>query len=88
VGEYDIITKNDGHIKEIKSKQYGLVRHIAQCMDQECGYVLGSKVEIYTEEFNKTDMLNIVHMHINDMSEEVTVSVFYMEAGHSVKDFY
>ena len=33
-------------------------------------------------------MLNICHVHINDMSDMVTVSVSYMEPGHSVKDFY
>lgn len=56
-------------------------------MDQECGYVLGSAVTVYTQEFNTTDMLNILHVHINDMSDSVTVNVKYMLPGHSVKDF-
>lgn len=32
-------------------------------------------------------MLNIVHVHINDTSDTVTVNVAYMLEGHSVKDF-
>ena len=32
-------------------------------------------------------MLNIMHIHVNDMSDQVTMSVAYMEEGHSLKDF-
>ena len=32
-------------------------------------------------------MLNIVHVHINDTSEDVTVEVAYMLEGNTVKDF-
>lgn len=47
----------------------------------------GSTAVIYTQEFNKEDMLNILHVHINDMSDSVTLNVSYLLPGHSLKDF-
>lgn len=32
-------------------------------------------------------MLNIIHVHLNDMSEEVTIDVAYMDEGQSLKEF-
>ena len=33
------------------------------------------------------EMLNIVHVHLNDSSEDVTIDVTYMEKGAKVDDF-
>ena len=49
--------------------------------------MVGSKLVVYTQEFNKIDMLNILHIHVNDTSDSVTMSVSYMSEGHSLKDF-
>jgi hypothetical protein len=38
---------------------------------------------VYTAKY-KDDMLNLIHMHVNDMSEEVTVDVAYMQDGQSL----
>lgn len=32
-------------------------------------------------------MLNILHIHLNDQSDEVTVDVSYMSEGQTIKDF-
>ncbi len=32
-------------------------------------------------------MLNIVHVHLNDSSEDVTIDVAYVEKGMKVDDF-
>ena len=49
-------------------------------VDVECGYVSGSVVKIYSTEY-ASDMLNIVHVHVNDMSDQVTLEVAYMADG-------
>jgi len=32
-------------------------------------------------------MLNIIHVHLNDSSEDVTIDVAYMDKGSKVDDF-
>lgn len=86
IKDYDIITDKEGNIKEVKNKQYGCVKYVARMIDQECGYVAGSKVTVFTTEYSK-DMLNLMHIHINDTSDDVTCEVEYMVEGQSLKDF-
>jgi len=85
--DYDIRPNHEGKIKEVLSRGFGPIKYKATSIDSECGYVVGSTAEIYTQEFNKEDMLNILHVHINDMSDSVTLSVSYLLPGHSLKDF-
>lgn len=49
-------------------------------IDEAASYVLGSKITVYTAKF-RANMLNIVHVHLNDMGEEATVEVNYMTEG-------
>jgi len=46
-------------------------------MDDSSGYVMGSVIPIWTNRV-KQGMLNIIHMHVNDTSDEVTMDVVYM----------
>lgn len=46
----------------------------------------GSEIKLWTTEY-KEDTLNIIHMHVNDMSDEATVDVVYMAAGSSKEDY-
>lgn len=63
---------------------------------QAGGYVLGSLMRLYSsihEHYEKPSsdavkMLNILHIHLNDQSDEVTVDVSYMAEGQTIKDFY
>ena len=41
---------------------------------------------VFTSKY-KEDMLNIVHIHLNDVSEEVTVDVACMKEDQSLKEF-
>lgn len=36
---------------------------------------------------NPVEMLNIVHIHLNDSSDEVTIDVAYMTNEQTLKDF-
>lgn len=87
MNDYDIrYSKEEDRIYEIRHKSLGLVKFVSQKIDEECGYVSGSKLVVFTSEY-KEDMLNIIHVHLNDMSEEVTLDVAYMSEGQSLKDF-
>ena len=69
MNDYDIrYDKNEDKIKEIRHRTCGLVRFVSHKIDEECGYVTGSKMVVYTSKY-KEDMLNIVHIHLNDVSE-------------------
>ena len=35
----------------------------------------------------KDEMLNLIHIHINDMSDAITVDVASMLEGNTIKDF-
>lgn len=87
--DYDIKLNNnmDGTIKAIYNKKLGCpVKFLALAIDQECGYVTGSKLVVYTSVY-APQMLNIVHAHINDMSDCVTLDVRYMGDGETVKSY-
>lgn len=81
MNDYDIrYDKDSDRITEIRHRQSGLVKFVSQKIDEECGYVSGSKLVVFTSIY-KEDILNIVHVHLNDMSEEVTINVDYMIEG-------
>ena len=79
MNDYDIrYDKADDRIYEIRHKELGLVKFVSQKIDEDCGYVSFSKMVVYTAVY-KEDILNIVHIHLNDVSEEVTIDVAYMQ---------
>jgi hypothetical protein len=88
MGQYDINVKSpfEAVINGVNNKRYGPVKYIATAIDQECGYVSGSTVHIYTTKY-AADMLNIVHIHINDMSDFVTVEVCTMGDGEPLSHY-
>ena len=47
-------------------------------MDETTGYVMGSKMLLWTNVLNK-DMLNVVHMHVNDTSDSVAIDLKYVQ---------
>lgn len=62
------------------------MRFISSKIDEECGYVQGSKLVLYTSKY-KEDVLNIVHIHVNDMNDEVTFAVDYMQEGENLSQY-
>lgn len=78
---YDIRFDNRANkILEIRHKHLGLIKYESIRIDEECGYVNGSRLTVFTS-FYKEGMLNIVHIHLNDMSESVTIECTYMQEG-------
>lgn len=57
---------------------------------EKTGYVNGSTVEIWTQ-VDQSDAaletLNILHIHVNDTSDQVTFDVAYMHEGESLSQF-
>jgi len=87
--DYEIRVKNlhEAVINQVLNRKFGPVKYNAMAIDQECGLVLGSTVHIYTCEQSKS-ILNIVHCHINDSSDSVTVDVAYMGDGELVSAYH
>ena len=50
------------------------------------GYVPGTVVSIWTQQIDH-ETLNIIHIHVNDTSDQVTIDVSYMHENESIKDF-
>lgn len=87
IQEYDIrFNKETKQISDITNKKYGQVKYQAFRVDQECGYVRGSVLKIYSHEYSN-NFLNIVHVHVNDTSDEVSIEVDYMGNDQSITDF-
>lgn len=78
--------KSSQRINEIKHQELGLIKFVTSQIDEACGYVSGSNIKVFTS-FYKAEMLNIVHIHLNDTSEEVTIDVAYMQDGEEIKDY-
>jgi len=70
----------------IENRRFGPIKYHEVNVDLECGYVQGSIVKIYSNE-HAQGMLNILHVHVNDMSEQVTLEVAYMGDGETLASY-
>lgn len=50
------------------------------------GYVAGTSVDIWTEVIDH-ETLNIIHFHVNDTSDSVTLDVAFMHDGEDITSF-
>ena len=64
-------------VTNVTNKVFGNVVFEAIEMDESSGYVMGSVMKIWTSVPNK-DMLNIVHVHVNDTAESVSIDLRYL----------
>jgi len=55
----------------------GSVQFKAIQLDKEAGFQPNSTVQIWTNHNSK--IFNIIHIHVNDCSEEVPIDVQYLE---------
>jgi hypothetical protein len=63
----------------------GEVQFKAILMDQEAGFQQNSVIQIWTSHNNK--IFNIVHIHVNDCSEEVPIDVQYLASSdYKIRD--
>lgn len=88
--------KNTKTVDSVTNKTFGEVAFKAiEVSQQSGGYVFGSTMTIYSTvhlhmdspKSEEVKMLNIVHVHLNDSSEDVTIDVAYVEKGMKVDDF-
>ena len=87
LNDYDIrYDKSQNRITEIRHRTFGLVKFNSYKIDEECGYVRGSPLIIYTAKY-KDDILNIIHIHVNDLSESVTIETAYVQDDQNLSDF-
>lgn len=53
--------------------------------DKFKGLVSNSVLKVYTSMYNK-DIVNIIHIHLNDTSEEISVDSLFLEKSEMVTD--
>ena len=84
LSDYEIkFNANSKKIESVLNKKFGLVEFKSIELGDIGGYMMGSSMKLwssmYTHKQSKVEMLNIVHIHLNDSSDEVTLEVIYME---------
>ena len=85
INEYDIEIK-DNLIKTIYHKQnnsYIIFESIMVGDNQKSGLVSNDPIIVYTTLYNK-DILNILHIHLNDTSEEITIESEFLENNENI----
>ena len=50
------------------------------------GYVEGTTLDIWSTKLDE-ETLNIIHLHVNDTSDQVTFDVAYMHDGEDISKF-
>ena len=76
--QYEInFVKSSNQITKVTNKQDGDVRFEAVKVDTDCGFVTSSIVELYTSNLSP-GIFNIVHIHVDDMSEEIPIEAVYV----------
>ena len=61
-------------ITNVANRAYGEVMFHPIKLDDQSGYVIGSTLSIWSSKVNQ-DVLNILHIHLNDTSEEAAIEV-------------
>lgn len=64
-------------IQSIQHKDDGKVKFNAVLISEDCGFVYESVIEIFTSELS-SHILNILHIHIEDTSDEIPIDVVYI----------
>ena len=85
INDYDIkFDKTTRTITEIVNRKYGPVLFSARHIDDQLGFVSRSVIEVFTAAHGE-DVLNVLHMHVNDMCDSVTVEVAHTKPGEDEK---
>ena len=90
MNQYEIkFEKSERRINDVIHKQYGCVQFDGQKIDQESTYVMGSRVTVFTSLIQKpfgndiAEILNIIHIHLSDMSDYTSLDVVYLKKGET-----
>jgi hypothetical protein len=90
INHYDLSISNN-KIIEVRNKESGSSIYFEAILIKEnqtgkfTGLVSTSVMKVYTALYNK-DVINVIHVHLNDTSEEITVDSTFLQRGHSVTD--
>lgn len=86
INEYNIVI-NDNIIKEVMHKNsHSFIMFDATLIGEgknTAGLVGTSLIKVYTTLYNK-DILNILHIHLNDTSQEITIDSVFLENDENV----
>ena len=88
VNDYDIgFNKEKNAITHITSRQlHTEIRFYDMTLNDIQGYVEGTILDIWTQQIDE-ETLNIVHIHVNDTSDQVTFDIAYMHDGEDISKF-
>ena len=85
---YEIQYDNTQHqLQGINSTRFGPVKYKAIKRDEECGYVEGSVMNLWST-ILEPGVFNLLHAHIDDLSEEVIYIYIYIYIGDSSVRIY
>ncbi len=68
---------------------YGTIVYEAQKIDEQATYVMGSRIQVYTNLIQRpfgndtAEILNIIHIHLSDMSDFTSIDVVYLKKGET-----
>lgn len=92
LNNYNIIIENN-EIKTIQSKtddNFTVVFEAKMIKEETSnmlkGLVSNSILKVYTSMYNK-DIVNIIHIHLNDTSEEISVDSLFLEKSEMASDY-
>jgi len=82
INDYDInYVHEKGAIMAISNRKlHTEIKFQATSIMEKEGFVAGSCIEIWTQ-LRAEEGLNIIHLHLNDTSDEVTLSVDELKVG-------
>ena len=73
-------------IESVSHNQDGNVKFEGQIIDQDVGYVAHSVIEVFTNEVSP-NVLNLMHIHLEDMSEEIPIEIVYILPDQTWQDY-
>ena len=85
INQYDLEIK-DNLIKTVRHKQslsYIMFESVNVGDGQKAGLVANDPIKVYTTLYNK-DILNILHIHLNDTSQEITIDSEFLENNEEI----
>jgi len=73
----EVRDKSTQAIVNVRHRKLGNIRYKAIRMDEASGFQLGSVLKIWTHKAGD-EMLNILHIHVNEGSDSVSIDIRYL----------
>lgn len=90
INQYNLVINNEV-IKEVKTRDSGLCVFFEAILINNknrkfSGLVSSSMMKVYTTLYSK-DIVNLIHIHLNDTSEEIAVDSVFLEPNETAEQF-